>query len=124
MLRPRSSIKARHRRSLLGLLAWVALAGFCAPALSSEAENEGIADHSGANKQDSLAQAVREGRARPLSELQASLAGQFPGEVVGVEVENDGLAWIYEFKTITPDGMRADVYVDGSSGKILRIEKQ
>lgn len=71
-----------------------------------------------------LAEAVTAGRVRPLSEIRRLLADKLPGEILSVEVEEDDGVWSYEFKTIAADGLRVDVYVDGTTGAILKTVRR
>ena len=66
--------------------------------------------------------ALREGTARPLSELMGVVKRYLDGDVVGVEFDRENGRNIYEFRVITPDGSLHEVHVDALSGKILGHE--
>jgi uncharacterized membrane protein YkoI len=75
--------------------------------------------------QELARQALSEGRIRPLTEIIESFKKQFPGEIVGVELETKGpKRFIYEFKVLTPEGKLKEVKVDASTAKIIKIEDE
>ena len=55
---------------------------------------------------------------RILSEVRKAV----PGEVVGIELEHEHGAWVYEIKVIQAGGMRAEVLVDARSGRIVSVK--
>lgn len=64
--------------------------------------------------------AVERGEARPLADILPIVRDALGGEVVGVDFEKSRHGWIYEFKVITPDGQRHEVYVGALDGRVLK----
>jgi len=44
------------------------------------------------------------------------------GGVVKVESEGKAELWLYEFKIVTPEGRRLDVYVNARTKEIIKVE--
>lgn len=74
--------------------------------------------------QDEILAAVKRGEMRPLSEIEAQVKNALPGAIIKTELERKRGSWIYEFKTLDTAGRRSDVYVDASTGKILKVERK
>ncbi len=68
--------------------------------------------------QDAARQAVESGEILPLADILAAVRGKLPGEVVGVEIENEKGHWIYEFRVLNGKGHLYEVYVDARTGAI------
>ncbi|MCB1489687.1 MAG: PepSY domain-containing protein [Bauldia sp.] len=68
---------------------------------------------------DQARQAVEQGSVLPLAELLARTRDTLGGEVVGIEFEQEGGRYIYEFKVVMPSGELREVYVDAKSGSII-----
>ena len=85
----------------------------CATAAADEAGQEYDDDH------DQARQAVEQGSVLPLAELLARTRDTLGGEVVGIEFEQEGGRYIYEFKVVMPSGELREVYVDAKSGSII-----
>ena len=103
----------RSKRCLIvGLFFTLAAAPVAAPAIADD-----DLDHELAR------QALSEGRIRPLTEILETLKTEFPGQILGVELESKGVnSFIYEFKVLTPDGKLKEVKVDAATSKILTIQ--
>lgn len=103
----------RSKRCLIvGLLFTLVAAPVAAPAIADD-----DLDHELAR------QALSEGRIRPLTEILETLKTEFPGQILGVELESKGVnSFIYEFKVLTPDGKLKEVKVDAATSKILTIQ--
>lgn len=67
-------------------------------------------------------EAVERVEMRPLAEILTLLRKEVPGEVVGVEVERERGVWIYELKVVDSAGRLREVYVDGATGRVLKLE--
>ena len=80
------------------------------------------ADDGGEHEEDHEAarRALEQGRALPLAEIRARVARRFPGEMIDVELERSGGRLVYELKVIGADGRLREVYVDATTGEILR----
>jgi len=89
---------------LLGITSAVVLSIVAAPAESHD--------------QDAARQAVESGEILPLADILAAVRGKLPGEVVGVEIENEKGHWIYEFRVLNGKGHLYEVYVDARTGAI------
>jgi uncharacterized membrane protein YkoI len=90
---------------------------FAGGTIISAADDDDARDHEIAR------QALVEGRIRPLTEITESFKSQFPGEIVGVELEVKGPDRIvYEFKVLTPEGKLKEVKVDAKTARILKVE--
>jgi len=82
------------------------------------------ADDDGGHEKDHEAarRALEQGRVLPLAEIRARVARRFPGEMIAVELERSGGRYVYELKVIGADGRLREVYVDATTGEILRSE--
>jgi uncharacterized membrane protein YkoI len=79
------------------------------------------ADDNGADIDDAL-EAVREGRAMPLSKLETIVTSRFDGEVINVEIARKKNQLLYEFKVLRPEGRITEVEVNATTGKIEEVE--
>lgn len=101
----------------LTVLSLTALTLLSASTLTAIADDDDERDHEIARK------ALSEGRIRPLTDIMDELKAQFPGQIVGVELEVKKTgAFVYEFKILTPQGKLKEVNVDAATAKILTIE--
>jgi uncharacterized membrane protein YkoI len=71
---------------------------------------------------DRLRAAVSRGEALPLSTLQERLSKAFPGQIVGVEVEDKKGRFIYEFKVLQANGRLLEIEMDAASAAVLEVE--
>ena len=71
---------------------------------------------------DRLRTAVERGEALPLSMLQRSLGRAFPGEIIGVEVDEDDGRFVYEFKVLQSSGRILEIEMDAADGAVLDVE--
>ena len=78
----------------------------------------------GPHDQEAVRLAVSRGEIRPLADILAGIRDQLPGDVVGVEVENEKGRWVYELRVLDPKGRLFDVYVDARDGAIQRIKEK
>lgn len=102
------------RLTVLSLTALTLLSAGTLPAIADDDDER---DHEIARK------ALSEGRIRPLTDIMDELKAQFPGQIVGVELEVKKTgAFVYEFKILTPQGKLKEVNVDAATAKILTIE--
>jgi len=63
--------------------------------------------------------AFQQGNIRSLSDILAELRSQLGGEVIEVELESKGKAYVYEFKVLTPSGRIKEFKVDAVTGKVI-----
>jgi uncharacterized membrane protein YkoI len=71
---------------------------------------------------DRAMEALRQGRVRPLAEILAEVEQDLGGQVVGVEFDDEDGVYVYEFRVVTDAGRLREVYVDATSGRILKLE--
>jgi uncharacterized membrane protein YkoI len=73
---------------------------------------------------DTVRRAVERGEIKPLAEILAAVRSRLPGEVLKVEVESKRGRWLYELRVADANGRIFEVYVDGLTARIERIEKK
>jgi uncharacterized membrane protein YkoI len=78
----------------------------------------------GSHDQNALRRAVDRGEIRPLAEILEDLRARLPGEVIGVEVEDEKGRWVYELRVLDPKGRLLEVHVDARDGTIDRIKEK
>lgn len=115
------------RRSVLYLSA-LALAGL-APAATEEWDGYGerrrrrrrhghghrhLEDHEFARR------ALQEGRARPLADILTLAKDNLGGDVIGVELEEQAGAMVYELKVLRPSGELVELRVDALTGAVVK----
>ena len=64
--------------------------------------------------------ALQAGDIRPLSEILAAAAREFPGEVLEVELEREHGQWIYEMKVLGKGGAVLKLEYDARDATLLR----
>ena len=68
--------------------------------------------------------AVERGELRPLAEILASIAKEFGGKVLEVELEReDSGALVYEIEILSSDGRVLELEYDGRSGRRIGLEE-
>jgi uncharacterized membrane protein YkoI len=68
--------------------------------------------------------AVERGEMKSLADILAIVRDKLPGEVAGVEIEQEDGHWVYEFRVVDSKGRLFDVYVDARSGAIERTKEK
>jgi uncharacterized membrane protein YkoI len=101
---------------LLFAISALFLAG--APLLAAEPLPAAARDH------DSVRHAVESGEIQPLAEILNAVQGKLPGEIAGIEIEQKGGRWVYEFRVVDDQGRLFDVYVDARSGAIEQVKEK
>ncbi len=99
-----------HRVRALSLAAALLLAASGASALAR--------DH------DDARRAVDTGEIRPLADILSTVKGKLPGEVVGVKLEREAGAWMYEFRVVDEKGRLFEIHVDARSGEVERTKEK
>ena len=94
------------------------LAALCMAALPAPAAARGDHDHD----HDRARQAVEAGLVLPLPTVLERLQREVPGQVLEVELEQEGGRWIYEIKLITPAGQLTKVKLDARTAEVLRVK--
>ncbi len=116
----RSSLAmARFIKKLGALLLVAAVAYPVAAAAGEDDEHEAESD-----RREAVRSAVEQGHIKPLSELLREIQKQLPGKVIGVEAEQKGRRWLYEFRVIDTSGRLYEVSVDAATAEILKIEQE
>jgi uncharacterized membrane protein YkoI len=80
------------------------------PALAEEHDH----DH------DRARRAVEEGRILPLRDILARAESSVPGQMVGVELEEEHGAMVYEIKMVTTDGRVMTLLYDARTGELIK----
>lgn len=66
--------------------------------------------------------AVQSGEILPLSRILETVASQYAGDVIAVELERDDGAWEYEVKLLLPDGSVAKLKYDASTAALRKAK--
>jgi len=69
-------------------------------------------------------QAVEAGEIRSLADILNVVKGKLPGDVVGVKLEREAGAWMYELRVIDNKGRLFEIHVDAASGKVERTKEK
>lgn len=79
----------------------------------------------GDDDEEAAEAALARGEARPVRELLERVAGEFPGSVLKIELEDEddgGITWVYEVKLLTPRGDVLELEYDAGSLELLEVE--
>lgn len=76
----------------------------------------------GEREQDRARRLVREGAIMPLERLLPAVRAQAPGELLEIELEDEGGRLVYEVEVIGPDGRVVELLFDARSGEFLGRE--
>jgi len=76
------------------------------------------------DRREAVRAAVERGEVKSLLEVLREVKPRLHGEIVGVEIERQGSAWIYEFRVADEKGRLLEVYVDAATAKILKTEEK
>jgi uncharacterized membrane protein YkoI len=71
---------------------------------------------------DRAMEALQQGRVRPLAEILEEVGQDLGGHIVGVEFDDEGDTYVYEFRVVTDAGRLKKVYVDATTARILDFE--
>lgn len=71
---------------------------------------------------DVAREALRRGDVLPLDKILAIVRQHVQGDVVEVELENEGGQLVYEFKLLASDGRLIKVYASARDGMIIRTK--
>lgn len=97
--------------------ALIAIVLFACAGLTARADNDAREDRV---QREALRQAVESGQIRPLSDVLSAVRDDLEGELVGVEIEHEDGAWIYEFRVARPGGRLVELYVDAATARIVK----
>jgi hypothetical protein len=76
------------------------------------------------SEQDRARAAVQAGKVLPLTTLLERLEREHPGQVLEVELEQDGGRWIYEIKLLQQGGRLVKLELDAASGALLQRKER
>lgn len=76
------------------------------------------------NDQDRARAAVQAGKVLPLKTLLERLERDHPGQVLEVELEQEGGRWIYEIRLLEPGGRLVKLELDAATAKVLRRKER
>ena len=65
---------------------------------------------------------VQAGRIKPLSEILDSLARDWRGDVIDVDIEKDDGEIVYEIELLGPEGQVVEFEINARTGEVLEIE--
>ena len=71
---------------------------------------------------DFALEAVRQGKAMPLTKLQDIVTSRYKGEIIGVEVTREHKELLYEMKILRPGGKLTEVEINAMTGRIEEVE--
>lgn len=71
---------------------------------------------------DRARRATERGEILPLETIYARALARIPGRVLEAELERKGGLWVYELKILDDRGRLFEVYLDASTGAILKHE--
>jgi len=77
-----------------------------------------------ARDHDDARRAVEAGEIRPLADILNTVKGKLPGEVVGVRLEREASAWLYEFRVVDEKGRLFEIHVNARSGEVERTKEK
>jgi uncharacterized membrane protein YkoI len=77
-----------------------------------------------ARDHDDARRAVEAGEIRPLADILTVIRGKLPGDVVGVKLERETGAWMYELRVVDDKGRLFEIHVDARSGEVERTKEK
>ena len=109
-----SRITTQSRRTLTGLFIWIMVA-MLGTGVSYAADN---ADHERAR------QAVEAGDVLPLRTILDRVEGEYPGQVMEVELDREKGEWVYEIKLLRKGGALVKLKIQARDGTILGFKEK
>ena len=76
------------------------------------------------DEQDRARAALAAGEIQPFGAIEDSVTKHVPGDIIDVELDQDGSQWIYELKLRDSLGRVREVEVDATTGEILKIDAE
>ena len=73
---------------------------------------------------DKARRAVEAGEIRSLADILDAIKGKLPGDVVGVKLEREAGAWMYELRVVDEKGRLFEIHVDARSGEIEQAKEK
>ncbi len=117
------SLKRSNRRANAAYLAPL-LAGAIALALAPPAKAERRGGRDRDDDHERARHAVEKVELKPLAEILEALRGKIPGEVVGIEIEEEHGVWTYELKIVDPAGHLKKLHVEGATGRLIEQKNE
>jgi uncharacterized membrane protein YkoI len=77
-----------------------------------------------ARDHDDARGAVEAGEIRALADILNVVRGKLPGEIVGVKLEREAGAWMYELRVVDDKGRLFEIHVDARSGEVKRAKEK
>ncbi|QAU50213.1 PepSY domain-containing protein [Bradyrhizobium guangzhouense] len=77
-----------------------------------------------ARDHDDARRAVEAGEIRPFADILNVVKRKLPGEVVGVKLEREAGAWMYELRVVDDHGRLFEIHVDARSGEVERTQER
>lgn len=77
-----------------------------------------------ARDHDDARRAVEAGEIRPYADILHVVKGKLPGDVVGVKLEREAGAWMYELRVVDDKGRLFEVHVDAKSGEVEKTKEK
>lgn len=105
---------------LLRLIVWLCLTAVMVTVPPSAGLWQAAADED----HDAARAAVERGEIRSLTDVLKDVREKLPGDIVGVEIEQEDGRWLYEFRLVDGKGHLFEAYVDARNGNIERIEEK
>ena len=76
------------------------------------------------DEQDRARAALDAGEIQPYGAIQDIVTTRASGEIIDVELDQDGSQWIYQLKLRDTHGQVLEVEVDATSGEILKMDAE
>ncbi len=106
------------------IFVYLLLAGLVLPLFFTFYSVSAYSDNEKGHDLDDIHHAVKSGEIKPLGELLNQVREQFNGEVIEIEIEREFGVWVYEFELISSSGRLLEIYVNASTGEILRVDNE
>lgn len=84
----------------------------------------GLSPHLAADSsdQDRARHALEAGEILPLSDILKRIEGNYPGQIIEVELDQDEEQWQYKIKLLRSNGSLIKMKIDASNGELLGIK--
>lgn len=79
-------------------------------------------DYDGDSDHERARRAVQCGEAMPLADVLAAVRPHIAGRIIETEFDREDGNWVYELKYIDAQGRLVEIYVDATTGRILKTE--
>lgn len=120
-----------NRRALSAALSAATLLCAMSPAFAGGADgvSQQSADKSATPSADDddydfALQAVRDGKALPLSQLQEIVSARYPGDIINIGITRKHDKLLYEFKVLQPSGRLTEIEMNARTGNVEEVENE